>query len=85
VEDVDAAAGFTLTAEGGLALARNRTVGAVERLLDDVHAEIAVKGKIFSCVTSGQSPAAVVAGLSGLDVEPGLLGAVVELVLADAE
>ncbi|WP_336856972.1 glycoside hydrolase family 31 protein [Sinomonas albida] len=85
VDDVDAREGFTLTAEGGFELARNRTVAAVERLLDDVHAEIALKGKIFSCVTSGQSPAAVAAGLSGLDIDPALLGAVVELVLADAE
>jgi hypothetical protein len=85
VDDVAARTGFTLIAEGGLALASNRTVDAVERLLEDVHAKFTVKGDIFARVASGESPAAVVAALAGMDLDGDLFGALVELILADAE
>lgn len=83
VHDVDARAGFTLAADGVPALAPNPTVDAVERLLEDVHAEFTVKGDIFARVAAGESPAAVVAALAGMGLDADLFGALVELILAD--
>ncbi|HKU10238.1 MAG TPA: TIM-barrel domain-containing protein [Sinomonas sp.] len=84
MDDVDASEGFSLTPSGGLALAPNPTVGAVERLLEDVHEKFTVKGEVFARVASGEPPAAVVAALAGMSLDPGLFGALVELILADA-
>jgi hypothetical protein len=90
MDDVDSSEGFSLTPSsaraqmGGLALAPNPTVAAVERLLEDVHEKFTVKGEIFARVASGESPAAVVAALAGMGLDPELFGALVELILADA-
>jgi hypothetical protein len=65
-------------------LAPNPTVASVERLLEDVHAKFTVKGEIFARVASGEAPAAVVAALAGMGLDPDLFGALVELILADA-
>ncbi|MGT2462058.1 DUF5110 domain-containing protein [Sinomonas atrocyanea] len=85
-EGIDAteALTLTLTAGDGFGLAPNRTVPAVERLLTDVHAEFAVKGEVYALVASGTPSAAVVAALAGLGLDDGLMGALLELILADA-
>ena len=84
VDDVAAHVGFTIAIDGALALAPNSTVDAVERLLEDVHAKFTVKGDIFARIASGESPAAVVAALAGMNLDADLFGALVELILADA-
>ncbi len=74
----------TIQVDGDRALAGADIAERIYRLLDDAQIEFGVKAKVWQAVESGERYSSVVLSLHGMNLEPALLSALSELLLAGA-
>ncbi|WP_426298182.1 TIM-barrel domain-containing protein [Arthrobacter sp. R-11] len=81
--DIPVTSELTVTVAGGMKLGGNEAIKRIFERLADAQIDFATKESIFAKVSSGRPLPVLVSDLQALDLEPNLLGCILELLLAD--
>ncbi|PTT67105.1 alpha-xylosidase [Arthrobacter sp. HMWF013] len=84
VGDIPVTSGLTIRVDSGMRMGRNDAVRRIFERLADAQIDFATKESIFAKVSSARKIPVLVSDLQSMDLQPNLLGSILELLLADA-